>query len=179
MKKGIAFVLAFVLCLGFSGCGEKDGSAKSVYNALKKVGNLSLEAEYQNIEARHPSGKAPVLEQIVFRMPKEERERNAERSCFIEVYSSEEDMKKVIDYYSNGKLIYGMYSSGNTLLLIDGYVTETAMSKYEKAFQKAVGGEVMCHSTGMQRNNKSSESTFIPPNGIGAREVYNAFKKKN
>ena len=183
MKKGIAFVLAFVLCLGFSGCGEKDGSAKSVYNALAKVGDLSLEAEYKDVVSDF-GGKVPISEKIVFRMPNENREIEKERACYIEAYPSADDLGKAVDVLnesmrSSGEKTYGLYSSGNSLLRIDGTVSQDAVPKYADALKKATGEEAVCrNSEELPVEKISINRSFTPPNGVGAREIYDAFKKK-
>ena len=175
MKKGIAFVLAAVMCLGFVGCGEKAGSAKSVYNELEKVGKLSLEAEYQNVEVEHISDKAPVLEQIVFRMPEEEREVNAEHACYIETYPSVEEAEK--NAHKLGIAWYA-YSSGSTVLSIDRAIKKETAEKYAEAFQKAVGGEVKRHHEEERPDNKYLDVDVIKVEGIQPTEIYDAFKKK-
>ena len=175
MKKGIAFVLAAVMCLGFVGCGEKAGSAKSVYNSLKKVGKLSLEAEYQNVEVEHISDKAPVLEQIVFRLPEEEREVNAERACYIETYPSVEEAEKNADKLG---IAWYAYSSGSTVLSIDRAIKKETAEKYAKAFQKVTDGEVKRHHEEERPNNKYLDVDIKKVDGIQPKEIYDAFKKK-
>lgn len=183
MKKGIAFVVAFMLCLGFSGCGEKDGSAKSVYNALAKVGDLSLEAEYKDVVSDF-GGKVPISEKIVFRMPNENREIEKERACYIEVYPSADDLGKAVDVLnesmsSGGEKTYGLYSSGNSLLRIDGTVPKDEVSKYADALKKATGEEAVCrNSEELPVEKISINRSFTPPNGVGAREIYDALKNK-
>ena len=173
MKKGIAFVLAAVMCLGFVGCGEKAGSAKSIYNELEKVGKLSLEAERYNVERRFSEEKIKILEQITFRLPEEKRIEDAENICSIEVYASAEDAENATaDPYRF------VYSSGNALLRIDGYIEKNIADRYAEAFQKATGKEVTWVEDKIRYNQGFGTSTFTPRNGIGAREVYNAFKNE-
>ncbi len=178
MKKGIAFVLAAVMCLGLVGCGEKAEGAKSVYNALEKVGKLSLEAEYQNVETKHMSSdKVSVLEQIVFRMPDEERElEHLQNACYIEMYPSEEKAAECAESISD-KYWY-IYTSGNMLLLIDRAITEKAAEEYSKAFGKAAAGEIKSYH-GAERPFKDLPEGSCPlPDGIQPIEIYDAFKKE-
>ena len=46
MKKGIAFVLAAVMCLGFVGCG-KEITAETVFDALSKKGKLVFDGDIE------------------------------------------------------------------------------------------------------------------------------------
>ena len=183
MKKGIAFLLAAVMCLGFVGCGEQAGSAKSVYNELEKVGGLSYEAEYKDVVSDF-GGKIPISEKIVFRMPNQNREIEKERACYIEVYSSADDLGKAVSVLnesmkSSGEKTYGLYSSGNLLLRIDGTVPKDEASKYTEALKKATGEEaVYQNSEELPIEKNSINRSFISPNGVGAREIYDALKKK-
>ena len=183
MKKILAFVLCAALSCGFVGCGGETGSAKSLYKALSKAGDLTLEAEYKDVVSDF-GGKIPILEKIVFRMPEETREINKERACYIETYPSADELEKAIGVLnesmeSSDEKTYSLYSAGNTLLRIDGTVTENAVSKYVNAFQNAAGSEAaLRNSKDLPVSAYEINRSFSAPGGIGAKEIYDAFKDK-
>ena len=182
MKKVIAFVLAAVMCLGFVGCGEKGNSgrinADKVFEALSQEGELVLDTKHDNTES-YNSAKVPNVEMIVFRMPKEQRMANSyqEWACYIEVYPSKEELEKSVGQYEND--LFWLYSSGNVLLRIDGNVTSDAAAKYAETLKSVTKEEVSLRNSKNPTPKESKrEKTFVPPNGFGANEAYEALKKE-
>ena len=182
MKKVIAFVLAAVMCLGFVGCGEKENSGKTnadkVFEALSQEGELVLDTKHDDTVS-YNSAKVPNVEMIVFRMPKEQRMANSyqEWACYIEVYPSKEDLEKSVGQYEND--LFWLYSSGNVLLRIDGNVTSDAAAKYAETLKSVTKEEVSLRNSKNPTPKESKrEKTFVPPNGFGANEAYEALKKE-
>ncbi|WP_337399463.1 hypothetical protein [Congzhengia sp.] len=196
MKKVIAFLLAAVMCLGFVGCelpgmglarkfvGKTVGvNAEMVFKELSKFGNLSLEIKYKDVVSDF-GGEVPISEKLVFRIINEKREKSGEHACYIEIYPSADDLEKAISVLNKDmkelykERTYILYTAGSTLLRLDGSLTKDAASKYAEAFQRAIGKEVVYRNSEELPVEKYSISrTFIPPNGVGSREIYDKLKK--
>lgn len=192
MKKGIAFLLAAVMCLGFVGC-ELPGmglarkivgktvvvNAEMVFKELEKEGELILDTKYDSTESFN-SAKVPNVEMIVFRMPKEERPTYREKACYIEVYPSQEDLERSCEQYVQTDSKYNwLYSSGNVLLRIDGNVPKGDTQKYTSALKELTKDNVQKWNDRNPEVEKSNrKKTFQPPNGFGANEAFERLKEE-
>lgn len=183
MKKGIAFLLAAVMCLGFVGCGEKGNSgrinADKVFEALSQEGELVLDTKHDNTES-YNSAKVPNVEMIVFRMPKEQRPTYQEQACYIEVYQTQEDLKRSAEQYAKSESdLNWLYTSGDVLLRIDGNVSSERAQKYADALKSITKENVILQNNENPKVEKSNrEKTFQPPNGLGANEAYEKLKEE-
>ena len=183
MKKGIAFLLAAVMCLGFVGCGEKGNSgrinADKVFEALSQEGELVLDTKHDNTES-YNSAKVPNVEMIVFRMPKEQRPTYQEQACYIEVYQTQEDLKRSAEQYAKSESdLNWLYTSGDVLLRIDGNVSSERAQKYADELKSITKENVILQNNENPKVEKSNrEKTFQPPNGLGANEAYEKLKEE-
>ncbi len=185
MKKGIAFVLSLVMCLGLVGCGLPDTgpaqniavktpSAEEVYEALAKIGELVLDTTHNSF------AEAAGVDKIVFRMPKEQRQTSIEGACYIEVYPSREDLERSAELYAQLDSDYKwLYSSGNVLLKLDGNISANSVQKYIDALQKLTNDDAHKWNDRNPTVEKGgSKQTLQLPDGFGVNEAYEMLKKE-
>ena len=189
MKKGIAFLLAAVICLGLVGCElpgmglarkivGKTASAEEIFKELAKEGELIKDTYIEGIYSQSGSGVNNV-NTLIFRIPKEKRDSSTERACFIEIYENEDGLNKSVDKYNSmgREVSYYMYSSGTVLLLLDSALSADVVEKYFKAFKKATAKEVQVRQTKPLQKNEIYNFDFSIANGIGAEKVFYGLKK--
>jgi hypothetical protein len=177
MKKGIAFLLAAVMCLGFVGCG-KEITAETVFDALSKKGKLVFEIKYDSMVSDN-SAQEPNVEMIVFRLPKEQRPTPGEDACYIEVYPSREALERSAEQYKQIKKIDWLYASKNVLLRIDGNVPFDIVQPYTDALKKLTNEEVQArHRAEPIIRSSNREKTFQLPGNFGANEAFEILKQE-